>query len=397
MTHLTSVSVLGLAGRRKPFQVRLNRHVNVLWGLNGTGKTSLLRIMHGALSNEAASLVRVPFDAAEVDFYSRNRDVNVSRRLSKDTQEQIALDERLNSYDEAPNSTQWEGIEVDLTKTADKLQWVTSPPLDRPRVFAHRYLPTSRLADRAETLRYEARRRYSRGQLGDVLDEAMYDQVFASQMEDLWRDYSIRALSEIRSIQQRGLADILSAMLTPTTSALSEQIPDFSAEEAYETITRFLAEQDLKPRLGALRTFKKDYSNNPSLRHITAQITEIQRSVSEATQPQQQLADLLGSLYSGNKKIRFEGSRLRVFAGKSPIPLESLSSGEKQIMRLLIECVYARDNCLIVDEPEISLHVDWQHRLVQSLRTVNPGVQLILATHSPEVMANLSDDEIIEI
>ena len=46
--------------------MRLNRDVNIFWGLNGTGKTSLLKILHAAMLNDAASIVQVPFESASV-------------------------------------------------------------------------------------------------------------------------------------------------------------------------------------------------------------------------------------------------------------------------------------------------------------------------------------------
>jgi len=79
------------------------------------------------------------------------------------------------------------------------------------------------------------------------------------------------------------------------------------------------------------------------------------------------------------------------------IPLESLSSGEKQLMQILLEVMAGGVNAVIIDEPELSMHVDWQNRLVASMRTVNPESQLVLATHSPEVMANLDEKYIFQL
>lgn len=45
-------------------------------------------------------------------------------------------------------------------------------------------------------------------------------------------------------------------------------------------------------------------------------------------------------------------------------------------------------NVCIVDEPELSLHVEWQELFVDTLRAANPKVQLILATHSPSIIVD---------
>ena len=41
---------------------------------------------------------------------------------------------------------------------------------------------------------------------------------------------------------------------------------------------------------------------------------------------------------------------------------------------------------LLMDEPEASLHVEWQQRLVSIIRKMNPKVQIILTTHSPALI-----------
>ena len=50
--------------------------------------------------------------------------------------------------------------------------------------------------------------------------------------------------------------------------------------------------------------------------------------------------------------------------GEEVIPLEALSSGEKQLLQLLLECLAAGANPILIDEPELSLHVDWQTDLL---------------------------------
>jgi len=65
-----------------------------------------------------------------------------------------------------------------------------------------------------------------------------------------------------------------------------------------------------------------------------------------------------------------------------------LSSGERQLL-LIFATVLAQDNrpaILLMDEPEISLHFDWQTGLIRHIRQLNPRVQLILSTHSPAVI-----------
>lgn len=70
------------------------------------------------------------------------------------------------------------------------------------------------------------------------------------------------------------------------------------------------------------------------------------------------------------------------------LTMEQLSNGERQMLFILLTILAQhRDSCvLLMDEPEISLHIEWQQRLIALIRDINPNVQIILTTHSPAVI-----------
>jgi len=72
---------------------------------------------------------------------------------------------------------------------------------------------------------------------------------------------------------------------------------------------------------------------------------------------------------------------------QTPIIPENLSSGEKQILIILLTTLLQdrKEYILLMDEPEISLHIDWQRSLIKNIRQINPNCQIIIATHSPTV------------
>ena len=76
-----------------------------------------------------------------------------------------------------------------------------------------------------------------------------------------------------------------------------------------------------------------------------------------------------------------------------PLPLRSLSSGEKQLLIVLGEALLQENEAwlYIADEPELSLHLKWQEKLVDNLRALNPSAQIIFATHSPDVVSSYGD------
>lgn len=63
-----------------------------------------------------------------------------------------------------------------------------------------------------------------------------------------------------------------------------------------------------------------------------------------------------------------------------------LSSGEKQLLLLILKTLVKQGSIALWDEPEISLHIDWQEHLISTMRELNPNMQLIIATHSPSIL-----------
>lgn len=103
------------------------------------------------------------------------------------------------------------------------------------------------------------------------------------------------------------------------------------------------------------------------------------------------LLDLLDELFegSGKRMNRDKGEIELIFEsdGKSH-PYSELSAGEKQLL-LIILAVFMqeqREAILIMDEPEISLHIDWQNRLLADIKRLNPNCQVIVSTHSPAMI-----------
>ena len=81
----------------------------------------------------------------------------------------------------------------------------------------------------------------------------------------------------------------------------------------------------------------------------------------------------------------------------SEISLDKLSSGEKQLLLILFK-VFLKEQkpfVLLMDEPEISLHIEWQGKLIEAIRSLNPNCQIILATHSPSIFAKGWGDKIV--
>lgn len=120
----------------------------------------------------------------------------------------------------------------------------------------------------------------------------------------------------------------------------------------------------------------------------------------EISAPKKRFQDLIDDLFeaTGKKIIRTENEILFTQIGETLMPYQ-LSSGEKQMLAIMLT-VLVEDNrsyVLFMDEPEVSLHFEWQKRLIDIVLELNPNVQIILATHSPAVIMNGWADRVTEV
>lgn len=118
-----------------------------------------------------------------------------------------------------------------------------------------------------------------------------------------------------------------------------------------------------------------------------------QLKAAEVSQPKKEFQDMIDELFAEtNKKIDRKNNEIQFIqtmgTGTETITPYQLSSGEKQMLTILLTVLVENREpyALLMDEPEISLHIDWQQRLIDLIRQLNPNVQIILSTHSPALI-----------
>ena len=101
-----------------------------------------------------------------------------------------------------------------------------------------------------------------------------------------------------------------------------------------------------------------------------------------------------------NKKVEFVDDKIEILliSGKR-IDYRNLSSGERQLIFIFLKIINGGvDNSLILmDEPEISLHLSWQEKLLTEITNANSSSQMIIVTHSPALVMDGWLDNFIDI
>ncbi|MFJ4267726.1 AAA family ATPase [Paenarthrobacter nicotinovorans] len=384
MSKVVEFEISGLAGRPGVQKARLSDELNVFWGLNGSGKTSMLKILDSALGNDTTALRGVAFHRARITIYDEaagalfERSIDNDRRLKENLVESVHVDdstrETFRFIESAP--VQW---------TTKLLQGDSGQPVDLN--FEHSFLSVGRLND-VQPRQW--------GRAGFPVDYEEFD--FEDDIENAWRRYNSESLSRIKEIQQKGLADILSVLFQDAATHTNYDIPSLSdVSDAYTLVLDFLIGQGVNLEIDR-DGFIAKYRRQPELQSVVRRIRRVNEEIEFATHSQRAFQGVIGSLYSGDKRILFNrNSRIEFHFGRKRLGLNHLSSGEKQLLRILLTTLSSGSGAVLVDEPELSMHVDWQRRLLKSMQDVNPKCQLILATHSPEVVATVPARHIFEL
>jgi len=134
-----------------------------------------------------------------------------------------------------------------------------------------------------------------------------------------------------------------------------------------------------------------DYQVNIGNRIIEQLQNGNANAAQQLSQKKKRFQDIVDELFADTGKhiVRTENEIRFTQIGEMLLPYQ-LSSGEKQMLAILLT-VLVEDELpyvLFMDEPEVSLHIEWQKRLIDLILELNPNVQIILTTHSPAVIMN---------
>lgn len=385
MAHITEIKIDGLLGREDSIRLELDSRVNIFFGENGCGKTTLLKVLDAALSRNGSVMEGLPVAKAVVDIYSSSE-----KRVFRHTWER-----REGKAIQLKKGEQYEQMYAEFFETEEgraiihrslvDVGWRISPT-SRTRIspngsWAHTFLPTTRLYFGGDgQARENARQRLSEKEL---------DNAFSESVSRSWLQFYSKTLAEVRSIQESGLLAVLRHVLDQGSSVSPRKSPDISA--IFARVENFLARQSpsVKFSLGNLSNFRQRYEQEPNLRRIIDNLDEVERSIEKAMVPVNNFLDTIKRLFSRGKSLNSD-FRVLVADGRA-LPISQLSSGEKHLIRILLSSMTAGANSVLIDEPELSLHIDWQRVFVQTIQSLNPECQLILASHSPEIMAEIPD------
>lgn len=148
-----------------------------------------------------------------------------------------------------------------------------------------------------------------------------------------------------------------------------------------------------------LDSYIYDMKTGPSLMYYRMSMLDAPSSVQIRVKERinKLLAIINGLFKETGKKIEIDGNKFIIYSDGDVLPLVSLSSGEKQLLLILLMVFLTdeKDSVILIDEPENSLDISWQYKLINLLTDLNPNAQFFITTHSPSIFGDGWGDRII--
>ncbi|MGL4758150.1 MAG: AAA family ATPase [Patescibacteria group bacterium] len=422
---IESVDIEGFWENKKA-STKFNQDVTIFIGLNGTGKSTFVNLIAATLSLDIVQLSNLQFkeiriklsdpktkqqrtikvskqivdDSIGLEIYEykisnksyrllaeprmiRKRDsLGVYRRLSPHIrEEQIKLKEEISALVEVSQISVYrqsydEGVEFDPRQRISAVDERLRQLFDK---FAKYQL-------KLETKLNEISKKFQQ----DTVSSLLYNNKF---------DRLNLKVKELNKIDLEKLSDNLYLAFKELGIQDKNQDIKNHIDKIKEAISIIKSEKNTKGNennvdtVDAVLALPLIYRTN----HIIDSLNSSEKEKNEIIESRQNFFNTLRN-FMPKKNFSYDNktSELSFYIGQDTKKIFSwttLSSGEKQLLIQFLEVLLqeSRSVIFIADEPEISLHVTWQENLLKAIRNLNENAQLIIATHSPDIVADFRD------
>lgn len=413
MFKINSVKIDGFWGKYT-IETNFNDDINIFIGKNGTGKTTFIDILQSVISVDIEALFSLQFDRISLYLSEKKR----KRKIEVQKIEQ---------------DLQYRGVIYQVGTRKYKLPFMANRDLRykstgrmHPRFYdeiqclktdINELINVSYLSvNRGNLFRDENSREYSRREeVGNIIDYRLNELIrqftsYQLELESEISNHSINFQQEVLKTmlfnESFDFVDISKKMDIDLRKAKTELSQAYNMLGILDAGTQDMIDKHISAIDNATKLINEHLSDKtkPLFANSITPITLLQRT--------KKINQLSSSLETKRKKImeplskyllllnefhetkdfklkdNKKGGGLSILKENGEIPISQLSSGEKQLIILLTETLLQknRQTLFIADEPELSLHIEWQRKVIASIIDLNPNSQVIIATHSPEIV-----------
>ena len=419
----------------RDIDLTFNNDVNILIGPNGSGKTTILNLLYSILSADLRSVLEVNFDQVEIKLRSfkgkSKRTVKVDATNGKLSVGQKTFEIDVDMISDLRFSRYYKHPET------GKIRKGTIPGRIARERIGPRYgvltdlvpivwLPVSRHLPVIES-REERHTETDPVELVDLQLRKLFRDLFRyhsglnTQLSKRHKVFQHQVLSVMLYSKEHDQPDSILNSITsalPTKAQKDQLLKAFKAaglldEQMSRIDDHFAAVEEVVKRWRTGKNIQlsvKDIFVVPLINRTKVMVEyadKLEEDRENILKPLRYYEQTVNSFlndeqiadsFVDKKSVKVDESGELKIESSSSSNLDPfvLSSGEKQILILLTEALLTVDEPVvyIADEPELSLHVSWQEKLLRSLVRLGGQMQVIVATHSPDIAGNFMDNVI---
>ncbi len=422
-SFIKSFSVYGLFGK-DDVHIPFDENIKILIGENGIGKTQILNIFYYSLTRNFSKLSEFPFDKIEILFDTKLTSIDRQELIDcfkdkkgfsefdKIVSDSGALPEILPSIHEKDEPFFYYDIELPeddygylrerqkrkrrsikfkLSSHLLKMINLIKNSLEEKTIL---YFPTFRRVE--EDLHNLG---YNEEELS--LDEKD-SRLIHFGMDDVQKRFN-GIEKKIDSLLKEGFTKISGEILSKLVKGFGDtnkKVLDRISETDINIILARVGDQisDLeKDKIRAIVLNKEVSSTDNSLFYFLQTLVEIYEKQKEFDNSINRFKEICNGYLIG-KKVIYDESNIKIYIksddNDKPIELNKLSSGEKQIISIFSKIYLSESErrfIVLFDEPELSLSMPWQKKLLPDILNSEKCDFLLAVTHSPFIFDNELD------
>jgi energy-coupling factor transporter ATP-binding protein EcfA2 len=419
MNYIDRVKIEGFWGE-KQVDIKFGHSENFLIGVNGSGKTTIINLTAACVEADFYTLDRIEFETVTIFLTST---------VNKRTKSRIVVKKEEN------DKTPFQNILFQIYKGKEKTFEIYLDDLEEDRLFRQRnyerHIQFRNKGIHRKDLQHELEQLFNTSWLSihrfrtnfrrqeERGHESLVDQKL-SQFLDSFTGYlnelNRKSKEETDKFQKYIFLSLLS---TQTEAQIYQTLRSINLEKEKESLSEIysLFKLDKKEYKSKLDNYSESFTDALAksadekisfrdaeyligMKRIHSVIQEWQQLLHKQDIINESRANFMsvvnGLLQRKELEINERNELLVVTQSGKKFHPRHLSSGEKQLLIIFGETLLQKSqpHIFIADEPELSLHVEWQESLVKSLKILNPLAQMIFATHSPDIVGTYQDSVI---